>query len=591
MAGRIPQTFIDELLSRVDIVELIDARVPLKKKGRDYMACCPFHAEKSASFSVSPTKQFFHCFGCGAHGTALGFLMDYDRLEFLDAVRALADHAGMPMPETSGGRPDGGAGLAPLYALLDEAAALYKRQLKDSPRGIDYLKHRGVSGEVAAAFALGYAPDAWQTVVDALGRDANARDGLVATGLAIKRDDGGLYDRFRDRVMFPIRDARGRCIGFGGRILDQGEPKYLNSPETPLFHKGRELYGLYEARQADRNLNRLMVVEGYMDVIALAQSGLRYAVATLGTATTPEHLTRLFRVVPEVVFCFDGDRAGRAAAWRALENTLPALADGREVKFLFLPDGEDPDTLVRKEGREAFEARLAKAMPLSQYLVEQLRAMGDLTTIEGRAKVADAAKPLLARVPESVYRKLLTESVAALTRVEAEALSGGSGSRGGTGGERRRTPPTRPRAPGLTPVRRAIALLLIEPKLAASVDTVPLRALDLPGFALLADLAEFFVARPGARAAAALEHWRDSESGLHLERLAALDLPVPEDNLEPELKGVLADLLRGGSTRRLGELEARLREVGFDGLSAAEKSEYSKLIRTERKELAQGQND
>ena len=591
MAGRIPQTFIDELLSRVDIVELIDARVPLKKKGRDYMACCPFHAEKSASFSVSPTKQFFHCFGCGAHGTALGFLMDYDRLEFLDAVRALADHAGLPMPPTSqgggGGRSDGGAGLAPLYALLDEAVALYKRNLKDSPRGIDYLKRRGVSGEVAAEFAIGYAPDAWQTMVDALGRDATARDGLVATGLAIKRDDGGLYDRFRDRVMFPIRDARGRCIGFGGRILDQGEPKYLNSPETPLFHKGRELYGLYEARQADRNLNRLMVVEGYMDVIALAQSGLRYAVATLGTATTPEHLTRLFRVVPEVVFCFDGDRAGRAAAWRALENTLPSLADGREVKFLFLPDGEDPDTLVRKEGREAFEVRLAKAMPLSQYLVEQLRAMGDLATIEGRAKVADAAKPLLASVPDSVYRKLLTESVAALTRVEAGAL----GPRGPSAADRRRPHPAPPRPPGLPPVRRAIALLLIEPNLAPLVDAAALRALDLPGFGLLADLAEFFVARPGARAAAALEHWRDSDSGLHLERLAALDLPVPEDNLEPELKGVLADLLRGGSTRRLGELEARLREVGFDGLSAAEKSEYSTLIRTERKELQHGQND
>jgi DNA primase len=588
MAGRIPQTFIDELLSRVDIVELIDARVPLKKKGRDYMACCPFHSEKSASFSVSPTKQFFHCFGCGAHGTALGFLMDYDRLEFLDAVRALADHAGMQMPDTGQGKSDGGAGLAPLFALLDETTALYKRALKDSPRGIDYLKQRGVSGEVAAEFALGYAPDAWQTVVDALGRDAAAREGLVATGLAIKRDDGGLYDRFRDRVMFPIRDGRGRCIGFGGRILDQGEPKYLNSPETPLFHKGRELYGLYEARQADRNLNRLMVVEGYMDVIALAQSGLRYAVATLGTATTPEHLTKLFRVVPEVVFCFDGDRAGRAAAWRALENTLPALADGREVKFLFLPDGEDPDTLVRKEGKAAFEARMAKALPLSQYLVDQLRAMADLTTIEGRAKVADAAKPLLARVPDSVYRKLLTERVAELTRVDAESLGGG---RSSAASDRRRAQPTRPRAPGLTPVRRAIALLLIEPKLAPGVDQAALRGLDLPGFALLADLAAFFAERPGARAAAALEHWRGTDSGLHLERLAALDLPVLEEGLEDELKGVLADLLRGGSTRRLGELEARLREVGFDGLSATEKSEYSSLIRAERKEPRQGQND
>jgi len=291
MAGRIPQTFIDELLSRVDIVELIDARVPLKKKGRDYMACCPFHSEKSASFSVSPTKQFFHCFGCGAHGTALGFLMDYDRLEFLDAVRALADHAGMQMPDTGGGKSDGGAGLAPLFALLDEAVALYKRTLKDSARGIDYLKGRGVSGEIAADFALGYAPDAWQTVVDALGRDAAARDGLVATGLAIRRDDGGLYDRFRDRVMFPIRDARGRCIGFGGRILDQGEPKYLNSPETPLFHKGRELYGLYEARQADRNLTRRIQV---LHSVGGAGAGVAEAYRAAGL---PHHVVPFLREI------------------------------------------------------------------------------------------------------------------------------------------------------------------------------------------------------------------------------------------------------------------------------------------------------
>jgi DNA primase len=397
-----------------------------------------------------------------------------------------------------------------------------------------------------------------------------------------------MYDRFRDRVMFPIRDARGRCIGFGGRVLDKGEPKYLNSPETPLFHKGRELYGLYEARQADRDLKRLIVVEGYMDVIALAQNGVRNAVATLGTATTPEHLAKLFRVVPEVVFCFDGDRAGRAAAWRALENALAALADGREVKFLFLPEGDDPDTLVRREGRDAFDARLAKALPLSQYLVEQLRTLGDLGTIEGRAKVADAAKPLLARVPESVYRRLLTERVAELTRVDASALGP---PRSDAAGERRPPRPPRPLVPGMTPARRAIALLLIEPKLAAAADAGALRALGLPGYALLADLAEFFAARPGARAAAALEHWRDSESGLHLERLAALELPVPEDGLEAEFKGVLADLMRGGSTRRLGELEARLREVGFGGLSAAEKAEYSSLIRAERKEIRDGQND
>jgi DNA primase len=592
--ARIPQAFIDELVSRVDIVELIDARVPLKKKGRDYMACCPFHGEKTPSFSVSPQKQFYHCFGCGAHGTALGFLMEYDRLEFLDAVRALADLTGMQLPETAsgGGKAADGPSLAPLYAQMDEAAALYKRQLKESPRAIEYLKKRGVSGEVAAEFAIGYAPDAWDTAVKALGHDAAAREALVTTGLAIKREGGrddGIYDRFRDRVMFPIRDARGRVIGFGGRILDQGEPKYLNSPETPLFHKGRELYGLYEARQAERNLERLLVVEGYMDVIALAQHGVRNAVATLGTATTPEHLTRLFRVVREVVFCFDGDKAGRAAAWRALENALAVLADGREVRFLFLPEGEDPDTLVRKEGQEGFQQRLAKAQPLSQYLIDHLREQVNLGTLEGRAKLADLAKPLIARIPESVFRTLVTNRIAELTRVAAQDIARNATDRRGDAPRRGggRAPAM---TPVLTPIRKAIALALLQPTVTAAADPVALRALGQPGLDLLADLCEFFREHPGANAATVVTHWAGTERGAMVERMLTLSVETPEDGVAPEFEGLIADLARGGSRQRRQELEAKLEQLGFAGLSQAEKDEYSALIRTERKEPQSGQN-
>ena len=363
---RIPQQFIEELLGRADIVELIDKRVPLKKQGREFAACCPFHNEKSPSFFVSPVKQFYHCFGCGAHGTALSFLIEYEHMEFPEAVRELASLVGMEMPQLERGE-DKTSVLAPLYEVLDRAARYYREQLKRAPQAIDYLKNRGLTGEIAAEFGLGYVPAGWDNLLKVVGTDSGSQQALLGAGMLIEKEgEHRFHDRFRERVMFPIRDSRGRIIGFGGRILDKGEPKYLNSPETALFHKGRELYGLYEARQALRDIPRLLVVEGYMDVVALAQYGLRYAVATLGTSTTEEHLKKLFRVAPEVVFCFDGDRAGRAAAWRALENALPEAQDGRQIRFLFLPDGEDPDTLVRKEGKDAFEKRIVgSALPLS----------------------------------------------------------------------------------------------------------------------------------------------------------------------------------------------------------------------------------
>ena len=375
--ARLSDAFIDDLLARTDIVEVVGTRVPLKRKGREYSAPCPFHDERTPSFYVSPTKQFYHCFGCGAHGTAISFLMNYDRLEFLDAVEELARRAGIEVPkETRQNNQD--SDLRDQYAALEAAAKLYQRQLADSPRARDYLDGRGVDAENRARFALGYAADGYSALKDALGTDERRLKLLERTGMLSKNERGHVYDKFRDRVMFPIHDRRGRVIAFGGRVLsapvdgrDAG-PKYLNSPETTLFHKGRELYGLWQARQANQKLERLIVVEGYMDVVALFQHGVTQAVATLGTATTADHAELLFRNAPDVYFCFDGDAAGRRAGWRAVESVLPRMKDGRQAFFLFLPDGEDPDTIVRKEGAVGFDARLAQATPLSQFFFDEL---------------------------------------------------------------------------------------------------------------------------------------------------------------------------------------------------------------------------
>ncbi len=427
MSGRIPQNFIDDLIARADIVELIGSRVPLKKAGREFKACCPFHNEKSASFWVSPDKQFYHCFGCGAHGTALGFLMNYDRLSFPEAIEELASRLGIEIPRDA--RPDPRfAGEAQLQDLTARVAAHYVEILQRTPRARDYVSKRGLEPETLTRFSIGYAADSWNDVLKRFGGNDPARKALHDAGLIIEREGGAArdgerhYDRFRDRIMFPIRDARGRVIAFGGRIIDQGEPKYLNSPETALFHKGRELYGLYEVRQSRVDLKRLLVVEGYMDVVRLHQAGVQYAVATLGTATTPEHLKRAFRLVSEIVFCFDGDRAGRAAAWRALGNALPEARDGRTLRFLFLPEGQDPDSIVGQEGRVAFEARLADALPLSEYLVSELATKHDLAHADGRAGFSAAAMPLVAQVPDGVFRDLLLDRVAKAIGLPAERL-------------------------------------------------------------------------------------------------------------------------------------------------------------------------
>ena len=425
--AKIPQRFIDDLLDRVDIVEVIDRRVKLRKTGKNFSACCPFHDEKTPSFSVNPDKQFFYCFGCGAGGNALGFLMDYERLEFPQAVESLAQTAGLEVPKEESGPGEASRQdtQRPLFDQLEQATRFYEHSLRkhpDAKRAVKYLKSRGLSGEIAKAFRVGFAPPGWDNLIVAVGNSEEKQQLLMTTGMLVKNDKGRVYDRFRDRIIFPIVDARGRVIAFGGRVLGDDKPKYLNSPETPVFHKSRELYGLYQARKANRSLERIVVVEGYMDVIALAQHGINYAVATLGTATSEAHLDRLFRHVPEVIFCFDGDEAGRKAAFRGLEAALPVMQDGRQVRFLFLPEGEDPDSLVRAKGQGHLEHLFTQASPLEVFLFDQLEQGIDVTTLHGRARFSKVAAPYLQQLPEGVFKTLMYQALAERTGIDVDSL-------------------------------------------------------------------------------------------------------------------------------------------------------------------------
>ncbi len=602
MAGRIPKQFIDELLTRTDIVDVIDSYVPLKKAGKDYKACCPFHEEKTPSFTVSVDKQFYHCFGCGAHGSAIGFLMDYEHMSFVEAVEDLAARAGLKVPKEAGvvSGQDKDTGTE-LLEILREASRFYRQQLREHPqagRAVDYLKGRGITGEIAHEFGLGFAPDGWDNLLRALGKDDASREALARAGLAVKKDSGGHYDRFRDRVMFPIEDHRGRVVAFGGRVIDdvqgrinvaedrmsgatKGGPKYLNSPETPLFHKGRELYGLFHAREAIKRENRVLVVEGYMDVVALAQFGVDFAVATLGTATTRDHLERLFRHAPEVIFCFDGDRAGREAAWRALDNALPALREGWQASFLFLPEGEDPDTLVRKEGKDAFLARLKAAIPLPEYLFDNLMRQVDMNRLDGRARLVELARPLLSKMPQGVLRQMMLDRLAELSRMDVGKLpvpSGGAepassfrpAMRASSGG------PQEP--PSI--VRRAIALMLQHPALAEKLSNESeLADLDLPGMPLFLELYGMLKDSPTMNTAAIIESFSDSEYQHHLSRLAVWDYPALAENVEMEFSAVINRLRDASSKQRAERL---LRKQHAQGLNQTEKDELARLLSVKR---------
>lgn len=568
MAGLIPKSFIHDLLQRVDIVDVIDALVPLKKAGRDHKACCPFHQEKTPSFTVSAEKQFFHCFGCGAHGNAIDFLMEFDRLGFVEAVEELAQRVGLPVPRDATDSPAPAPGRG-LYDTLDQAAAFYTRALRDhpaAPEAINYLKGRGLTGEIAARFELGFAPPGWDNLLARLGTTQTQREALMNLGLAVRNEQGREYDRFRHRIMFPIRDRRGRIVGFGGRALGDDGPKYMNSPESPVFHKGKELYGLYEALQHQSRPAHLLVVEGYMDVVALAQHGIEGAVGTLGTATTHEHLEALFRCTADLVFCFDGDRAGRQAAWRALENTLPALRDGRQARFLFLPEGEDPDSLVRKEGQEAFRKRLGEALALSEFLFHSLKGRTATATLDGRARLVEQARPLLNTVPAGALRQLLINQTARIADMRPEQIAALL-----EHPQRPVAPAPLPRRKGPaapSPVRTAIGALLHQPGLGPRVPP-PQRwsALRLPGVKLLADLLELLRIHPHMTTGGILEHWRGTPEGGHLAKLARTDTPLDETGLEREFFDAL---------ERLNELAERESEVSAGVFSPSELNDSQK---------------
>jgi DNA primase len=562
MRGRIPDNFIDELLTRVDIVDVVERRVPLKKAGREWTACCPFHNERSPSFYVSPQKQFFHCFGCGAHGSAIKFLMDYERLEFPDAIEELAQSVGLKVPYEGARDDKPREDRSDLYTLLDEAASFYEGELTRSTDAQDYVKRRGLDADTLRRFRIGWAPAGFDGVLKALGTSDKRRKLLNDAGMVASNERGNRYDRFRERVMFPILDRRGRVIAFGGRVLSaEQSPKYLNSPETPLFHKGRELFALWQVKQAHTQLTRIMVVEGYMDVIALHQAGLPIAVATLGTATTPDHAETLFRAAADVYFCFDGDRAGRQAAWRALESVLPRMRDGRQAHFLFLPDGEDPDTLVRKEGKDGFEKRMKAAMPLSEYFFEELARDVDVSRLDGRARLAERARPLIGRLPDGAFRDLMAEELRRRTGAgatfEAEA-----------------TPAARPARPANVQrslVRSAITLLLAQPALAQDVEPpYPFLRLDLPGIPLLAELIDVARARPGIQPAVLVEHFTDRPEYAPLQKLMQAEVIGEADMQRVEFLDALAQMQRQATAQRRSYLIERSRQGQLDDTEKAE---------------------
>ncbi|WP_274017110.1 DNA primase [Vibrio parahaemolyticus] len=581
MAGHIPRSFIDDLLARLDIVDIIDARVKLKKKGKNYGACCPFHNEKTPSFSVSQEKQFYHCFGCGAHGNAIDFMMEFERLEFVEAIEELASYLGLDVPreQRSGGGGQFNSGpqassseKRSLYDLMGSIAQFYRNQLKQpsSKVAIEYLKDRGLSGEIVQKFGIGYVADEWDLVRKNFGQNKDNQDMLVTGGMLIENDKGNRYDRFRGRIMFPIRDRRGRVIGFGGRVLGEGTPKYLNSPETPIFHKGKELYGLYEVLQAHREPAQILVVEGYMDVVALAQYGVDYSVASLGTSTTGDHIQMLFRQTNTVVCCYDGDRAGKEAAWRALENALQFLKTGNTLKFLFLPDGEDPDSYVRKYGKAAFEQQIEQATPLSSYLFDNLIELHqiNLGNNEGKSALRAYASALIDKIPDPYFQELLEKLLDERTGFDNRLRQ-----------PRKKISETRPqphREIKRTPMREVIALLIQNPSYAQMVpDLSSVRDLSIPGLSLFADVLDKCQAHPHINTGQLLEHWRNSQNEALLSRLASWDIPLDEDNQEEIFLDSLDKIIAQCVEKQIENLQAKARSVG---LSAEEKRELLALM-------------
>lgn len=581
MAGHIPRSFIDDLLARLDIVDIVDPRVKLKKKGKNYSACCPFHNEKTPSFSVSQDKQFYHCFGCGAHGNAIDFMMEYERLEFPEAIEELASFLGLDVPRE---QRSGKFNQQPqanneqkrnLYDVMGSIAQFYRDQLKlSSSRGaIEYLKGRGLSGEIVQKFGIGYVPDEWDSVRKNFARSRESEEMLTSAGMLVENDNGRRYDRFRGRIMFPIRDRRGRVIGFGGRVLGDGTPKYLNSPETPIFHKGKELYGLYEVLQAYREPPQILVTEGYMDVVALAQYGIDYSVASLGTSTTGDHLQLLFRQTNSVICCYDGDNAGRQAAWRALENALPYLNGNKTLKFMFLPDREDPDTFIRQHGTEAFEQQVQQAMPLSDFFFNGImEKVVDNSSREGRFRVVHLAEPLINTVRDEALKLYLWEELSLRTGLSSEAIQASLNKTT----QSRAARPQPHKELKRTPMREVIALLIQNPSYAELVpDLSSVQAFPLPGLSLLVEILDYCQAHPHINTGQLLEHWRNDQNETLLSRLASWEIPLDEDNQEDLFLDSLDKILAQCVEKQIENLQAKARSVG---LSADEKRELLALM-------------
>ncbi|MDG6252369.1 DNA primase [Glaesserella parasuis] len=579
MKGSIPRSFIDDLVARTDIVELINSRVKLKKAGRDYQACCPFHHEKSPSFTVSQSKQFYHCFGCGVHGNVISFLMEYDKLEFPEAIEELAALHGLEVPRENVINRDGKPQASyktrrNLYELLDLVAKFYQQQLTQDRASQAYLQQRGLSQEIIERFEIGFSPNAMDAVLRRFGNNPEEVQKLLDTGMLSKNDRGNVYDRFRNRVMFPIRDKRGRVIAFGGRVLGDEKPKYLNSPESATYHKGNELYGLYQALQHNEKPEFLFVVEGYMDVVALAQFGVNNAVASLGTATTGEQIQLMFRSTEQVICCYDGDRAGRDAAWRALENALPYLHDGRQIKFIFLPDGEDPDTFIRVQGKEGFERYLEQALTLSEFLFDSLLTQVDLSTKEGKSKLASLALPLIKRIPGEMLRlylrNILGQKLGILDPIQLESMLSQKSVE---------TAPKRHNMPHIerTPMRLLIALLLQNPHLVQNVpeDVTFLQSLQGKGFDLFLELVNICHANLGISMGGLLEYLRESPNYRHLELLANWDHLISSENVENTFIDTLDFFYKKLLDRQIDILMAKDRTTG---LNQQEKQELMMLL-------------
>lgn len=567
MSNTIPRDFIESLLAKIDIVDLIDNRVPLRKKtGSNFFACCPFHQEKNPSFSVSQTKQFYYCFGCGAHGNAIDFLMQYDRLSFPESVETLAKQMGLEIPRSLSKRPqEKKVSHEHLFSLMANIAKYYQAELKNSKIAVEYLKTRGVSGSIAKEFGIGIALPGW----DRLLKEFNDTQALHDTGMIIKKDDGSFYDRFRERIMFPIHNRQGQIIGFGGRIINEGEPKYLNSPETIIFQKGQELYGLYHAQKANRQLAQVLIVEGYMDVIALHQHDITYAVATLGTATTANHLQRLFRYTSSIIFCFDGDTAGKTAAWRALQVTLPIMRDGIQIHFMFLPDNEDPDSLVRKEGKAAFEQRMQNTLTIADFFFQTIASQTDLSSTDGRARFVKLAMEHINPIPQTIFKQLLLEELAQKARIASEKLQG----KMKKGFTPKKSMPPKAKAPSA--LRLVIALLLQHPQL-ASLITEPLPSVNSPGFVLLEKLIRVTKERPDLTTGALLEYWRDQPDEKLLAKFVLMEHVIPEHGIEQEFLGAMIQV------RKLAHqeiIDSLLAKAALGGLSGEEKQLLQSLIR------------